>query len=814
MDVKENNIATEGVGATFEGNTDKASTKIKLGSFLKSTAYGALYAVCAYFLGGTVLPYGALPLGVAFLSVSDRRVFYIYAGLVLSALSSERRVLLIAVYSALIIARLLTRLMIDTPWKRDEASGERTLREIYPYMFSEHIALRAALSAVGAFAIGLYRLIEGGMLYYDMYGIIVGAVSAPASVLLVSGFFSENAKKYRRLVGFAALAFGVIYSVGDTKLYGISLAVFGCMTVTLYTARKEGAVTGTVIGALLGFTLGVWGAPLFAFAGLVSGLIFPISLSFALFSALSVGVAWGVYAQGLSILNGTLSALVSAVLIFGMICKLCMPREIRADVTNDAAVVDLRAELSEERQERVRAEMQLVSQRLSAQELRHRLEEFSVGLSTISELLYNMSKNLSSPCYTDIRQICDGAFESACCSCEARESCWKENYRDTTEVLNGLCAAIQKDGQADISEVDISLTDRCGRLPDILSQINHNVYLHARQLFENDRTELFAADFEAISELVRSCIGGEDQEPICDELLTPELERRLVELGFDIEGACVFGKERKSIIIICADMQGLLSRESELVETISSLCGRVSSPVVDTATGFLRFTSEPSFSVTFAKRSSCAEGESEFCGDTSGYFESENGMSYAFISDGMGSGREAAMTSGLCGLFLRSILSRGGADAAGVLKLLNGFLRNRGGGSLRECSSTIDLMEIDPYGCRASFYKSGASPTYVFRNGSLFKIRSHTVPVGIIRELDFRRIDLELNEGDLVVMVSDGVTDGREECPWLFDLLRSQSSAEPQRLSELIVKYAKSEGATDDVTALVIKPTFFCKRRS
>ena len=808
MDVKENNIATEG-GAAFEGERDKVAAKIKLGGFLKNTAYGALYAVCAYFLGGAVLPYGALPLGVAFLSVSDRRVFYIYAGLVLSALSSERRVLLIAVYSALILARLLTRLIIDTPWKNGEVSGERTLREIYPYIFSEHIAMRAALSAVGAFAIGLYRLIEGGMLYYDMYGIIVGAVSAPAAVLLVSGFFSERAKKYRRLVGFVALSLGVIYFIGDAKLYGISLAVFGCMAVTLYTAKKEGAATGTVTGALLGLTLGVWGAPLFAFAGLVSGLIFPLSVPLALFGSLSVGVAWGVYAQGLSILNGTLSALVSSTLIFGMIYKLCLPRETDTERADDAAsVAALRAQLSEAREGRMSAEIQLVSLRLSAEETKSRLEGFSTGLSSISELLYNMSKNLSSPCYADIRQICDGAFESVCCSCEARECCWKENYRETTDALNALCATIQKEGQAHISDASVAFSDRCGRLSDILSQINHNVYLHARQLFENDRTELFAADFEAMSELVRSCIDGDGSEFICDELFTSELEMRLAGLGFDIDGACVFGREKKSVIIFCADAQGLLDREVELVEVITSLCGRVSSPAVDTASGFIRFTSAPSFSVAFAKRSSCAEGESEFCGDTAGYFESENGKSYAFISDGMGSGREAAMTSGLCGLFLRGLLSRGGSDAAGVLKLLNGFLRNRGGGSLHECSSTIDLMEIDPYGCRASFYKSGASPTYVFRNGSLFKIRSHTVPVGIIRELDFRRIDLELSEGDLVVMVSDGVTDGREECPWLFDLLRSQSSAEPQRLSELIVKYAKSEGATDDVTALVIKPTF------
>ena len=138
--------------------------------------------------------------------------------------------------------------------------------------------------------------------------------------------------------------------------------------------------------------------------------------------------------------------------------------------------------------------------------------------------------------------------------------------------------------------------------------------------------------------------------------------------------------------------------------------------------------------------------------------------------------------------------------------MLNGFLRNRGSGSLHECSATVDLMELDLMQSRASFYKSGAAPTYVFRNGSLFKLRSHTVPVGIIRELDTRRIGFDVSPGDVIVMVSDGVTQGKEDCPWLFDLLRSQGEdASPDRLADLIVKYAKGEGGTDDISVLIIK---------
>ena len=145
-----------------------------------------------------------------------------------------------------------------------------------------------------------------------------------------------------------------------------------------------------------------------------------------------------------------------------------------------------------------------------------------------------------------------------------------------------------------------------------------------------------------------------------------------------------------------------------------------------------------------------------------------------------------------------------------ALGMLNVFLRSRGGGSLHECSATVDLMELDLMKGRAYFYKSGAAPTYVFRENSLFKIRSRTVPIGILKDVDVRQIHFEIGPGDVIVMVSDGVTQLKEECPWLFDLLKSQGGEggrelSPDRLADLVVKYAKEEGSTDDLSVLVVK---------
>ena len=112
------------------------------------------------------------------------------------------RFLLIAVYTAILILRFFTRLIIDSPWSREKSRevGELTIIEAYPLLFSEHISLRMALSAVGAFAVGAYRLITGGLMYYDLYGTLIAVVCAPLAVLAVSGFFSKSANKYFRLL--------------------------------------------------------------------------------------------------------------------------------------------------------------------------------------------------------------------------------------------------------------------------------------------------------------------------------------------------------------------------------------------------------------------------------------------------------------------------------------------------------------------------------------------------------------------------------------------------------------------------------------
>ena len=66
----------------------------------------------------------------------------------------------------------------------------------------------------------------------------------------------------------------------------------------------------------------------------------------------------------------------------------------------------------------------------------------------------------------------------------------------------------------------------------------------------------------------------------------------------------------------------------------------------------------------------------------------------------------------------------------------------------------------------ASFIKSGAAQSYIVSGGNVYRLLSKTVPIGIIRGVDAQRLRFNVKDGDVIVMVSDGITEGDDDCVW------------------------------------------------
>ena len=106
----------------------------------------------------------------------------------------------------------------------------------------------------------------------------------------------------------------------------------------------------------------------------------------------------------------------------------------------------------------------------------------------------------------------------------------------------------------------------------------------------------------------------------------------------------------------------------------------------------------------------------------------------------------------------------------------------------------------------ALFIKSGAAPSYVKRESSIFRIKSETAPIGLMKSIDAERVRVEVKAGDYVIMLSDGVSSTPEDAPWLLELLAEPPKRNVKEYAEYILSAAVKNSRTgDDMTVSVAK---------
>ena len=124
--------------------------------------------------------------------------------------------------------------------------------------------------------------------------------------------------------------------------------------------------------------------------------------------------------------------------------------------------------------------------------------------------------------------------------------------------------------------------------------------------------------------------------------------------------------------------------------------------------------------------------------------------------------------------------------------------------------STIDVSLFDLYSGSCELVKAGASTTYIKRGEQVESVRSATLPIGVIQDIEIDITTKELESGDFVIMVTDGVIDAlsTENQDELMKRFISETSIQnPKELAHHIlgkVLECSGEKPVDDMTVLVI----------
>lgn len=196
------------------------------------------------------------------------------------------------------------------------------------------------------------------------------------------------------------------------------------------------------------------------------------------------------------------------------------------------------------------------------------------------------------------------------------------------------------------------------------------------------------------------------------------------------------------------------------------------------------------------------------CGDSYGICRLSPERLLLAVSDGMGAGINAARESRLVVRLLEQLLG-GGTPPEVAVEVVNTALYLRGG---EESAATIDLALADLALKRLKFIKVGAPPGFIKREEQVEVIRSVCWPAGILDRVDAGVLEREILPGDLLVLVTDGVSeaDRRGAVPgeWLYNYLQELLVEDPQGVADMILKKAlqmAGAGNRDDMTVVVAR---------
>ena len=786
MDGKKKSLPRAAVGARIR----EGLATLIAGHTREGLITGLTVAAIAFVLGARRLPFDVYPLGLAWLCASTQHTLLAAMGLLAAAFVMPFPPLLpICVTLGTLAARVAARVFIDLP---SRIGGDGQKGEIWGHlrgrMFCEGLYLRMACVCVSVFSMSLYAIIAGGFRYYDLFGALFAMTTAPLCVFLFSGAFSgeadrlfaERGAEIYRWLAHVALSVAVCLALDGISPSGFAVDVGLAFILTLAVCRKDGFLSSLAVSALCGAILDPLIIPSLAATTFVAYCVQDSSHPLAAAVSCIAGTLCAIPLLGASAVGTVFLPFLAATVVYCAADKLTL-RPVNTPTAPTPTVTHP-------------ALRHLREQTNAALRLADTLAELSAAFSALN-------KKQRKPSAADLRLLCDSCFDRLCPECAIRDECWEKRYHTMLDTTDLLVNSLASHEQLTVYDLPDTLSRCCVQKEALLEALNHGAAELLQNTMRAESTEIFSLDYGYSATLLRELCANCEATRAEDEKTAAAVSARLKALGYTAT-VSVTGERKKRICLDTLDPAPDSAQRGYITGQLARACGFPLSELAAEEDGSLHAIRAPSIEVTYGSNFSAHES---VCGDVLSVFrDNENGYLCAILNDGMGSGKEAAFTAQLASLFLRKLLPSGVRPET-ALRMLNHFLRlgrNRGSA---ESSTTVDLLMVDLLQGRAIFLKSGAAPTYVKRDKNIFYLDASTAPLGILPELDAKQIDFEVRDGDIIVMVSDGVTDGEGECLWLLDYLDATTNDDPPTLAGHIVADAAERGNTDDLSAIVLR---------
>lgn len=648
------------------------------------------------------------------------------------------------------------------------------------------------------------------------------------SIIMLKEFRNKKAFTIEEVIGTSLLLAIAVCAVGDLSIFGFSIKNILSILIVLILGWKNGMLVGATGGITIGVVLGIISGtePMMIAAYAISGLIAGILNKFG-----RIGVVVG-FILGNVILtyvaNGnTVPIITIQEILIACLGLLAIPKKLKINIEDLYGKTKLLPETTGrsigEAQDNTILKLNSMSETIAdlakgyktiekedKKLKKQKLSNENIFIEELKNNLINLEENiLFDDIYNNNNNILHEIFEELL----KNDVIYEKNLVSIFEAHNNYIVGFHEKNKA--VEADISKMINAINSSYRLSRVNFVWKKKIEQNKENISNQLEGVS-QAIADLADE-IKKDNEDEFADK--REELMRAFQEKKFDIRNLNIKRLKNGRYIIdiyhnLCDDLEGKkcnIKRIKTILERIlkdkfiiqHQECGLRESKEQCKFT----YMSQDKFSVQIGISKTTKAG-SPVSGDTNLETKLEDGKYLLAISDGMGSGPEAMKSSKVAIKTLERLLTAG-FDKTMSLKLINSILEIT---QKDDMYATLDVEILDLYSGIMEFVKNGACPTYLKRNKEVQLLKANTLPAGAIEKMDLEVYDCDLQDGDIIVMCSDGVIESNDEYinkeVWVKYLLEDMQTDDAQKIADILLKESIDNDygtQKDDMTVIVAK---------
>lgn len=443
------------------------------------------------------------------------------------------------------------------------------------------------------------------------------------------------------------------------------------------------------------------------------------------------------------------------------------------------------------------------------------IEKYADSLQRITQVFLRLEKKKDAFSNEEVEEMFSRVREKVCGRCEKCGWCWGENFTNTYQMGYDILSAVDRYGNELNTEVKRRLMQRCIMAPRFLREMLAGFH-EARQniIWVNRMTrsrECCAIQMNTFADMIRSSAREMDKSICRDDRLRKRLEAAFRKKGLRALDIRFFmNAEGKYEIHVTARMlTGRKLPSKEIVKTASEITGRNyilpsgSIGMIGREYSTVVCMEGPAF-YTMQGTARIGKGCSRISGDNFALLDMPGGRQAAILSDGMGAGEKACRESTMVIELLEELLGAGFPEKDAIRMLNAAMVMGRE--EIRY--STVDLTIFDLYTGACRIVKAGASSTFIKKGERVEHLSSSSLPIGVVNRIEIDSADRQLDNGDFVIMVTDGVMDALpvgEQDILLETIIQGTDIHNPKEMAhhvlEQVLAFTGKEPA-DDMTVL------------